>query len=149
MEPSAPQNAGPPAGSFEFDSQQNQVIGDLAASMRWVAAPLIFLGVLYGLAAVLAIFHVVREPVVIFHVIVIALMSVLMWSLGRWITQAAESFQQVVSTGGRDINYLMEALTNLRKLFAVLSTFVKVYVAIVVATLVVALIVLIVQAFRA
>lgn len=149
MEPPVPQNEGPPANQFEFDSQQNQVIGDLAAAMRWVAAPLIFLGVLYAFAAVLAVFHVFRQPASLFSVIVIALVSFLLWSLGQWITQAAESFQQVVTTGGRDISNMMDALANLRKLFTVLSTFVKIYVVIVVVTLVVTLVVIIVEAFRA
>ena len=122
---------------FEFNPEQDAVIAELANSLRWVAAPLVFLGVLYALAAIGAFLRVFSQPEIWLHVLFLGLAAALIMALGRWTTQSAESFQRVVSTSGRAIPNLMDALNNLRKTYVVLSTFVKVYVALVVIGLVV------------
>jgi hypothetical protein len=122
---------------FEFNPEQDAVIADLANSLRWVAAPLVFLGILYALAAIGAFARVFSQPEIWVHVLFLGLAAALILALGRWTTQSADSFQRVVSTSGQDIPNLMSALDNLRKTYVVLSTFVKVYVALVLIGLIV------------
>lgn len=137
MEPQPPAASAGSSPQFEFDKQQSAIIGDLANSLRWVAAPLIFLGVLYILAAISMIFRAIEQPEIWLHFGFVVLIAILLLTLGKWTTVAAESFQRVVSTTGQDIPFLMVALDNLRKMYAVLSTLVKVYVAIVLIGLIV------------
>lgn len=136
MEPTPSASGAGPAPQHEFDSQQNQVISNLANALRWVAAPLFFLGVLYSLAAILSVVQAVRTPEHWFAAIYIGLIALLVASLARWTKQAADAFQRVVSTSGRDIVHLMEALDNLRKKYTLLSVFVKIYVAILLVSLI-------------
>jgi hypothetical protein len=131
----------------EFDVQENQVINDLANAMNWVAAPFLFLGVLYIFATVVCVVQVFQQPMSIFHAIFVGLGAVLFLALGRWTKQAALSFQQIVSTSGNDMGHLMEALENLRKKYSLLSVVVKIYVALILFSLIAAVLALIVRAF--
>lgn len=126
----------PSPASYEFDSQQNQVIGALASAMRWVAVPLIVLGVLYAIPAILCVVHAFRNPVSILGAVYVGLVALIALSLAQWTRRAASSFDKVVSTGGQDIGHLMDALDNLRKKYSLLSFFVKLYVAVLLVALI-------------
>jgi hypothetical protein len=91
-------------GQYEFSEAQNATFGDLAAKMRFVGLFLIFGGVLQCLTAFAGHFGgIIAGGVNIF--------------LGVWTRSAAESFQQIVTTKGRDISHLMNALSDLLKMY--------------------------------
>jgi hypothetical protein len=145
--PTEPDRPQPPA-QYEFNSQQNQVIGDLANSMLWVAVPFMALGILYIIATVLLLIQMLRDPAIGLVAVYVGLVALLLLVLGRWTRQAAGEFQQVVATTGRDISHLMNALDNLRKFYSLLSVFVKIYVIFVVIALIASVIIHIVRAVQ-
>ncbi len=116
---------------YEFDSAQNQIIVGLAREIRWVAAPIVILGVLYLIATVALVFANVRTPGIVQGGILTGLVALLLLVFADWMRRAAGSFEMVGKTKGKDVQHLMDALTNLRKTFGFLSFFVKVYVALI------------------
>ncbi len=94
--------------SYEFNNIQNQLIRELAEKMRFVGYFLIGLGVL----------------VTIFGLVLIArgglgniIQGIVQIIIGFWTTKAASAFKQIVATQGNDIENLMGALGELRKLY--------------------------------
>ena len=94
--------------SYEFNNTQNQLIRELAEKMRFVGYFLIGLGVL----------------VTIFGLVLIArgglgniIQGIVQIIIGFWTTKAASAFKQIVATQGNDIENLMGALAELRKLY--------------------------------
>jgi hypothetical protein len=139
---------GSPPKQYEFTSRQNAVIGPLARDMRWVAVPLELVGFLYGIALVLTAVKAFREPQLFLEAALIGLAMLFYLALGVWTGRAANSFQGIVATQGRDIAHLMDALDSLRKLYGLLSIIVKVYVAFAVVAVLVGVISVLVMAFR-
>jgi hypothetical protein len=133
---------------YEFDDKQNAVIEQLARSMLWIAAPLQVVGILYGVGCVLAVIQAFRETSSALGAVYAFLGAIFFLGLGTWTRNAAQSFHQITTTTGKDIDHLMDGLDNLRKMYSLLSTIVKVYVALMVIALVVALILTIAAAFR-
>src|SRR5687767_9977818 len=131
-----PQGAADLPSEHEFDSQHNRTIGRLARDMRWVAIPLIFIGVLYALACVSAVLRGFAHPESLVGAAFIGLATVFYLALGVWTRRAAESFHRITQTSGRDVTHLMAALDNLGKKYALLSPLVKLYAVVVLAVLV-------------
>jgi hypothetical protein len=148
--PTAQENLPREPMQHEFDSGQNQIIGDLVAAMRWIGLPLIVLGVFYGLTAVMSLIQaqVIRRPELWLSVVFVALATLFLIFLGIWTRRAADSFGQITTSSGRDIDHLMGGLDNLRKAYSLLSAVVKLYVALIIASLVAMLIITIAGAFR-
>lgn len=96
--------------TYEFDNSQNQLIRDLAQKMRLVSYFLITMGVLGIIAGILSIGA--RGAV---GSIIQALFLLI---TGIWTFKACSSFQNIVDTQGQDIENLMLALGELRKLYA-------------------------------
>jgi hypothetical protein len=140
--------AGLPA-QYEFDSQQDRILAGLSQDMRWVAVPLMFVGVMYGIACAAGIVRAFSHPEALLGAIFIGLAMLFYLALGTWTQRAAVSFYQITRTQGRDVTHLMGALENLRKMYALLSLIVKIYVAVVLITLVAAVIMMIAGAFKA
>lgn len=116
---------------YEFDQTQNRLIDGLSQKMRFVSYFLIALGVL------LVLIGIVRIRAGGFGS---AIQGVLQIVIGIWTKQAAASFQKVVATEGSDIQNLMGALRELRKLYTLqywifLITFILVAVSIVIGLL--------------
>jgi hypothetical protein len=131
---------------YEFDEKQNQVIEGLSRAMQWIAAPLQVVGVLYGIAVVVSFFRVFRNPVSAFEAVYAALGMLFFLALGNWTAKAAQSFHRIVETSGRDITNLMDGLDNLRKMYGLLSTLVKIYVVFTLVVVVAAIIVAVMSA---
>lgn len=93
---------------YEFDQSQNRLIRELAEKMRFVSYFLIALGVLFILLGI------VRLRTGDFGS---AIQGILQVIIGFWTKQAATSFQLIVNTQGSDIQNLMGALRELRKLY--------------------------------
>lgn len=123
--------------SFEFSDEQNRTIRDLAAAMKWVAAPLLLVGVMYLVLAFLAVPRLFADWRDLPAIIALVLAGLIWFVLGRWISKSSEAFDRVVGTQGQDISNLMVALENLRNGFSLLSLFVKVYVFLVLLALIV------------
>lgn len=93
---------------YEFDQTQNQLILDLARKMRFVSYFLIALGVLLLIGGIIS----VRSGAI--GGIINGVVQIL---IGFWTHKAASSFQRIVNTQGRDMENLMGALGELRKLY--------------------------------
>lgn len=96
------------SGRYEFSSSQNSLINDLADKMRFVSFFLIGLGVLATIGGVAAL---TRGG---FGNIVYGVIQII---IGLWTQKAAASFLRIVETQGNDIENLMGALGELRKLY--------------------------------
>lgn len=94
--------------NYEFNQEQNHLIGDLATKMKFLGTIAIVIGLL-GLAA-----GAWKEMLDIIINASVTLLS------GVWTRTAGDSFAQVVHTKGDDINHLMNALHNLRKLYSLM-----------------------------
>jgi disulfide bond formation protein DsbB len=132
----------------EFDARENHIIGELSRAMRWVGAPLLLIGILYALAAVMGIIQAFTRPEALVSVVFVVLAMVFFLALGIWTRRAADSFHRITTTSGQDMTHLMEALENLRAKYSLLSVIVKVYVAFGVLSLVLMLVAAIAGAFK-
>ena len=94
---------------YEFNNTQNQLIRQLAQKMRFVGYILLTLGVLVIVAGI------VNFRLGGFATIIQGIIQLI---IGIWTAKAATSFQMIVKTQGNDIENLMTALGELRKLYA-------------------------------
>lgn len=94
---------------YEFNNSQNQLIRQLAQKMRFVGYILLALGVLVIVAGIVN-FRLGGFATVI--------QGIIQLIIGIWTAKAATSFQLIVKTQGNDIENLMTALGELRKLYA-------------------------------
>ena len=94
---------------YEFNNTQNQLIRQLAQKMRFVGYILLTLGVLVIVAGI------VNFRLGGFATIIQGIIQLI---IGLWTAKAATSFQLIVKTQGNDIENLMTALGELRKLYA-------------------------------
>ena len=94
---------------YEFNNTQNQLIRQLAQKMRFVGYILLALGVLVIVAGI------VNFRLGGFATIIQGIIQLI---IGIWTAKAATSFQLIVKTQGNDIENLMTALAELRKLYA-------------------------------
>ena len=94
---------------YEFNNTQNQLIRQLAQKMRFVGYILLTLGVLVIVAGI------VNFRLGGFATIIQGIIQLI---IGIWTAKAATSFQLIVKTQGNDIENLMTALGELRKLYA-------------------------------
>lgn len=94
---------------YEFNNTQNQLIRQLAQKMRFVGYILSALGVLVIVAGI------VNFRLGGFATIIQGIIQLI---IGIWTAKAATSFQLIVKTQGNDIENLMTALGELRKLYA-------------------------------
>ncbi|HEY9711746.1 MAG TPA: hypothetical protein V6D48_26295, partial [Oculatellaceae cyanobacterium] len=93
---------------YEFSSSQNELIKQLAEKMRFVAYFLIGVGVLIAISG---LFTLLRGGI---GNIINGVVQII---IGVWTNKAASSFQLMVNTQGNDIENLMGALGELRKLY--------------------------------
>ena len=93
---------------YEFNNTQNQLIRELSQKMRFVSYFLIALGVLLILAGILSWRAGGLNGII---------QGIVQLIVGIWTAKAAASFQLIVKTQGSDIENLMNALGELRKLY--------------------------------
>jgi hypothetical protein len=97
---------------YEFSSSQNELITQLADKMRFVSYFFMVMGVLNAIAGVIGLF-----TASIGSGIGDIITGVVLTIIGIWTQKAASSFQLIVNTQGNDIENLMGALGELRKLY--------------------------------
>jgi hypothetical protein len=98
--------------AYEFDDGQNKIIAQLGKRMKLVGHVLIAFGGLVMLAGLSSGGRGGFSGVAINAVVFIL--------MGLWTRRAGQGFQNVVKTDGDDINHLMDALDQLRKLYGIL-----------------------------
>lgn len=94
--------------AYEFSESQNGLIKDLSQKMKFVAYFSIVLGVL---AAIGGLFLLARGGL---GNLIQGAVAVI---VGLWTLNAAKAFQRIVDTQGSDVENLMGALGELRKLY--------------------------------
>lgn len=93
---------------YEFSNTQNQLIKELSNKMRFVGYFLIVLGVLVAIGGLVVIARGGLGNII---------QGIVQIVIGFWTTKAASAFQEIVDTEGNDIENLMGALGELRKLY--------------------------------
>ena len=93
---------------YEFNQSHNHLIKDLAQKMRFVSYFLIALGVLLIIGGIVSVRSGLISGII---------NGVLQILIGFWTTKAASSFNLIADTQGNDIENLMIALEQLRKLY--------------------------------
>jgi hypothetical protein len=99
---------------YEFTNSQNELIGDLAKKMNFVGILMIASGVISVLAGIVTLFTALSQGGFDFSSIINGVFLVL---IGWWTRNAAQAFGRVVSTTGMDVENIMGALGELRKLY--------------------------------
>lgn len=93
---------------YEFSSSQNELIKNLAEKMRFVSYFLIGVGVLIAVGGVITLLRGGIANII---------SGVVQIIIGVWTNKAAAAFNRIVDTEGNDIENLMGALGELRKLY--------------------------------
>ncbi|MFB6274727.1 MAG: hypothetical protein ABEI32_01090 [Halothece sp.] len=106
MESENPQEYKPQ--EYEFNQSQNELIQGLASTMKFVGYFLIAIGIFSAISGIIAIANGGFPALV---------QGIAELIIGFWTIQAAKSFQLIVDTKGQDIENLMGALGELRKLY--------------------------------
>jgi len=106
---------------YEFDASQNEIFRNLSRSMEVVGAFLDTLGVLYVVAFILAVSEAVKQPADWGKVVAIGIAMLLASIVGVWTRKAGRAFGDIPQSSGNDVEHLMDAIANLRKMYAVLS----------------------------
>jgi hypothetical protein len=110
--PDAPRPKEPPA-PYEFSDVHKDSIGALAQSMSFVGVCVLLFGALVGLFALVA-FYEGFVPNGLGALAFAAIEALVAW----WLMSAGRSLSAMVRTRGRDVQHLMEAVRQLRRLFA-------------------------------
>jgi hypothetical protein len=100
-------------GTYEFNESQNQLILDLSKKMLFVSYFLIAGGILGALGGVIMLLKGMLLQGGFGELV----QGVILLITGIWTINAAKAFQLIVDTQGNDIENLMGALGQLRKLY--------------------------------
>jgi hypothetical protein len=92
-----------PPPQFEFNRDQEKLIGDLGRKMSFVGMFMMVMSIINLFIMLIA--RRVDVSVLVFFLI------------GLWTLTAGRGFQQIAATTGRDITHLMEAIGGLRKMY--------------------------------
>jgi hypothetical protein len=102
----------PPARAYEFSEDQKEKFRALAASVSFVGV----CTMLFGVMAVLFAFGAVYAGFAT-NGIGLGVGALLLLVMAWWTVSAGRSLSALVSTRGRDVERLMEAVEQLRRLF--------------------------------
>lgn len=102
---------------YEFSSSQNELIGDLAKKMSFVATLSIAAGVLVLISGIIILISAFAEPQSFAQAINSLIQGTFFLLIGIWTRNAGSAFKRIVTTSGADVENLMGALGELRKLY--------------------------------
>lgn len=130
---------------FEFTPSQNEVIGELGNSLKWVSIPIFALGAFCLMNFIFFLMLAFKTGnLTNWHSFAIGLLLIMQFLffllMARWTTTASLGFQAITKTTGKDISFLMIALNNLRAMFSVLAFCVKAFLIISIISLIMNLI---------
>jgi hypothetical protein len=92
---------------YEFNSEQNTILSDLAKKMRFVGIFEIVLGAVYFLGSI-ATFSIANVGTGVIDIL-----------LGYLTLKASKFFQAIVESEGNDMTHLMNAVVELKNLYAI------------------------------
>lgn len=95
--------------NYEFSTEQNTLISDLAKKMNFVGIAFVVLGVLQALLAIV--------NATMFGKLTGILGGMLLGMIGLFMMRASGSFRYIVETEGHDIDHLMSALASLLSMY--------------------------------
>jgi hypothetical protein len=135
---------------YEFTQDQNALIGSLATKMRFVGLFFVVVGVLNVIIALLIVLAIYRDRIpqkwidqlpteakttieqnkdklpVNNHLWGIAInagvVGLFYLAMGGWTRSAGTSFEKIVTTQGSDVSHLMNALSSLHSMYALVYT---------------------------
>jgi hypothetical protein len=107
---------------YEFDREQNQLLSDLAAKMTFVGIFAIIIGTLDVFWALYWLITTTWQAA-----LENGIQAVMYLLIGIWVFKAAGSFRQIVLTQGSDIQNLMKALLEFKRLFTLLSSLLVIF----------------------
>jgi len=112
----------PPPGEYEFSEEHKEIFAHLAASTSFVGVCVMLLGLMSGVFALGAGYGG-------FLAVAAGLLAgaAVCLPLGWWTTAAGRALSALVRTRGRDVARLMEAVAQLRRLFAFARVFIILY----------------------
>src|SRR5262249_17696967 len=127
--------------SYEFTSEQNDLIGGLAKKMSLVGLVSVVFGVLYLLSAVLLLAFIFQDKLpadvvskipdevrskvpstsYLWGVVIQTVLAGLIFLLiGIWTRSSAASFHEIVVATGRDISHLLKEVSSLHNMYRLL-----------------------------
>ena len=113
---------------YEFSPDQNDIITRLSGSMRELGLFMQVIGGLYGIGALFTMGDAFDDAKAIGGLLVMALTCAFYFLIGTWTSRAAKSFKSVVETTGNDVGHLMSALDQLRKLYKLIVTVLRIMI---------------------
>ena len=102
--------------NYEFDDAQNEIILALGKSLNFVGATAYVAACIFLIGAVGAAFRMQWSDL-----IGCGMYLIFFFATGNLMMKSGRAFEEITATSGTDIKYLMEALDNLRQVFAILS----------------------------
>ncbi|MBL8822379.1 MAG: hypothetical protein JNJ77_07310 [Planctomycetia bacterium] len=130
---------------YEFTPAQNEVIGELGNSLKWVSIPIFALGAFCLMNFIFFLMLAFKTGnLTNWHSFAVGLLLIMQFLffllMARWTTTASLGFHAITQTKGKDISFLMIALNNLRAMFSVLAFCVKAFLIISIISLIMNLI---------
>lgn len=108
---------------YEFTSGQNTLLTSLAKYMKFSGLLFIFLGIVIG---IFCSFTIVRNPL---EGIAFLLQTLMIATIGVWTNFASYEFRQIAETAGNDMDLLMDALRNMKRLYSLQCIWVTINIA--------------------
>jgi hypothetical protein len=96
---------------YEFTAEQNSIMKSLARSMKYTGLLFIFFGIIVGVFCALTI---TRDPA---YGLAFLFQTLLLATIGVWTNFASYAFRLIAETAGSDMDHLMDALHNMRRLY--------------------------------
>lgn len=115
------------AENYEFTSEQNQVIADLAWKMKGVG---VFTYAIAGLALAGGVAGALRSRPDL--LVLLALVAAFFLAIATWTLKAGREFGRIVATEGEDIPHTMTALAQLRRFYTLHFWLILVYLVLIV-----------------
>lgn len=103
--------------AYEFSEAENETIRTLASRMKWVGIFLILIGSAAGIASIVSVVQNAIASALNPIDLIFLVLSLAFLLTGIWTKAGAKSLGLIVESSGSDISNLMDALTDLLKLY--------------------------------
>ncbi len=113
--------------NYEFTTEQNDLIADLARKMKGVG---IFMAAIGALAVAGCVTSALRTRPDL--AVVLALTAAFFIAIASWTVKAGREFRRIVDTRGNDIHHTMNALAQLRRFYTLHFWLIIVYLALII-----------------
>jgi hypothetical protein len=121
---------------YEFNAEQNRTINELAGAMGVVATLMKVAGLVLLAFFALLLWQAVQSRGGFGPLIGLGAAMLICLAIGFWTSGSAHSFRRIVESKNQDIWHLMNALTSLRNMYALLRTIILAALALLVIGLV-------------